>query len=157
VIKQLIFGLAAILFLAACGMMSAPLAAQPTAIPTLTPPSAITQDPSITPVPALGGKPSGDLLVWVFSNPNPPSPGDNTFEAVVTDASGQPITDAVVTFDINMTNMNHGKNVVAASSVGEGRYSGVVHFLMPGPWRVLVGVQRAGQTEAVQFDFMVNG
>jgi hypothetical protein len=156
-IKKLSFGLGAVLFVAACGMMSAPLAEQPTAIPTLTPPSSITQDPSITPVPALGGKPSGDLLVWVFSNPNPPNTGDNTFEAVVTDANGTPVSDANVSFDINMTNMNHGRNVVTASSLGEGRYSGVVHFLMPGPWRVIVGVERAGQTEAVQFDFMVNG
>lgn len=155
-VKKLILGLATMLLLAACGMMSAPLAEQPTAIPTLTLASPATQDPTVTQVPALGGKPSGNLLVWIFSDRNPPVRGDNTFEAFLTDTNGQPITDATVSFDINMTNMNHGKNVVTAPSLGEGRYSGVVHFLMPGPWRVIVGIERAGQKNTVRFDFMVN-
>jgi hypothetical protein len=154
-IRKMISGLAAILLLTACGMLSAPLAEQPTAIPTLTPAVSVPQDPALTQVPALGGKPSGDLLVWIFSNPTPPTRGANTFEAFVTDANGHPITDATVTFDINMTNMNHGKNVVAASALGEGHYSGQVHFLMPGPWRVIVGIERAGQINPVRFDFMV--
>jgi ABC-type glycerol-3-phosphate transport system substrate-binding protein len=154
--KKLVLGLAALLLLAACGMISAPLPEQPTAIPTLTPAISSTKDPSVTQVPALGGKQSGDMLVWIFSDPNSPIRGDNTFEAFVTDSNGKPITNATVTFDINMTNMNHGKNVITASSLGNGRYSGVVHFLMAGPWRVIVGVQRAGQTKTVRFDFMVN-
>jgi len=155
-IKKLILGLAAMLLLAACGMMSASLAEQPTAIPTLTPALSATQDPTVTQAPALGGKPSGDLLVWIFSDRNPPVRGDNTFEVFVTNANGQPITDATISFDINMTNMNHGKNVVTASSSGNGYYSGKVHFLMAGPWRVIVDIEHAGQTDAVRFDFMVN-
>jgi len=95
-------------------------------------------------------------MVWVFSNPNPPIRGTNTFEALVTDAKGQPVSDAALSFDIDMTNMSHGKNVVTASALGEGRYRGDVHFLMPGPWRVIVGIDRAGQTSTVRFDFMVN-
>ena len=155
-IKKIILGLAAVLVLAACGMSSAPLAIQPTAIPTFPPVSSATQDPAVTPVPVLGGKPSGDLLVWISSNRNPPIQGDNNLEALVTDSKGQPITDATVSFDLNMTNMNHGKNVVTATSLGAGRYGGAVHFLMPGPWRVIVGIQRAGQTSTVRFDFTVN-
>jgi hypothetical protein len=154
-IRKIILGLTMILVFTACGMMYAPLAEQPTPIPTLTPDLSIPQDPAMTQVPALGGKPSDDLLVWIFSNPNPPTRGANTFEAFITDANGQPITDATVTFDINMTNMNHGKNVVTASSLGEGHYSGDVQFLMPGPWRAIVGIERAGQINPVRFDFMV--
>jgi hypothetical protein len=154
-IKKLVLGLAAI-FLTACGMMSAPVAEQPTPIPTLTLVPPATQDPTVPHVPALGGKQSGDLLVWIFSDPNPPLRGDNTLEALVTDSQGQPITDATVSFDMNMTNMNHGKNVVTATALGGGRYSGAVHFLMPGPWRVIVGIERAGQTTPVRFDFTVN-
>ncbi len=151
-IKKLVLGLAAI-FLTACGMMSAPLAEQPTPIPTLALVSPAAQDPTVTRAPALGGKQSGNLLVWIFSDPNPLLHGDNTLEALVTDSKGQPITDATVSFDLNMTNMNHGKNVVTASALGGGRYSGVVHFLMPGPWRVIVGIERAGQSNTVRFDF----
>jgi hypothetical protein len=155
-IRKLIFGLVTISSLAACGMVSVSLPEQPTALPTLTAASSITQDPNITPVPALGGKPTGDLLVWLFSDPNPPVRGDNTFEVLVTGVNGRPISDAAIAFDINMTNMNHGKNEVTAAPLGEGRYRGVVHFLMAGPWRVIVGIDRAGQTNNVRFDFMVS-
>jgi hypothetical protein len=154
-LSKLLVGLAAML-LAACVMLPAPSVDQPTAIPTLTPASSSPQDLTVKQVPALGGKPSGDLLVWIFSDPNPPIRGDNIFKAIVTDSNGKPITDATVSFDINMTNMNHGKNVVTAASLGEGRYSGNVFFLMPGPWRVIVGIERAGQTDTVRFDFTVN-
>ena len=152
--KILIAGIAALL-LASCGMMPAPSVEQPTPIPTFTSADSTAQDPAANQVPALGGKQSGDLLVWIFSDPNPPSRGDNTLEALVTDSNGQPITDATISFDIDMTNMSHGRNVTAASSLGDGRYSAELHFLMPGPWRVIVGIERAGQTTTVRFDFMV--
>lgn len=75
---------------------------------------------------------------------------------MIFDADGQPVSDAAISFDIDMTNMSHGKNVTAAESLGDGWYSGEVFFLMPGPWRVIVGVERAGETTTVRFDFMVN-
>ena len=130
----------------------------PTAIPTLTPASASTPNakPTVVNQPALGGKHSGEILIWIYGNPNPPIRGSNTLEVFVADTNGKPITDAKVSFDIDMTNMSHGKNVVVASSLGEGRYNGNVRFLMPGPWRVIVGVDRNGQTEKVRFEFNVN-
>ena len=153
-INKLILMLMALL-LASCGMMSAPLAEQPTPIPTFASADSSAQDPAANQVPALGGKQSGDLLVWIFSDPNPPSRGATTLEVLIADLDGKPISDATISFDIDMTNMSHGKNVTAASSLGDGRYSGDVHFLMPGPWRVIVGIERAGQTITVRFDFMV--
>jgi hypothetical protein len=156
VLKKLFFGFVILLFLVACGMMSGTLPEQPTAIPTLTLASSAAQDSVVMQVPPLGGKPSGNLLVWIYSDPNPPNSGDNTLEVFVTDVNGQPINDATISFDLNMTNMNHGKNVVTASSLGNGHYSGDVHFLMSGPWRVIVGIEHAGQTDTVRFDFMVN-
>jgi len=154
-IRKLFLGLATIL-LSACGMFSTSSLEQPTALPTLTLSSSAAQDSSVGQIPALGGKQSGDLMVWIFSTPNPPMRGDNNFDALITDSNGQPVTNAYVSFDINMTNMNHGKNVVTASSLGEGHYSGVVHFLMPGPWRVIVSIENAGQTTILRFDFTVN-
>jgi len=55
-----------------------------------------------------------------------------------------------------MINMSHGKNVVEATPMGEGYYAGDVNFLMAGPWRVLVAIERTGQTSTVRFDFDVN-
>jgi hypothetical protein len=155
-IRRLIAGLAAMLLLAACGMLSPLSMQQPTPIPTLTPTLSATQNPSGAQVPTLGAKQSGNLSVQIFSKPNPPIQGGNTLETLITDSNGQPVTDATVTFDLNMTNMNHGENIVTASSLGAGRYSGHVSFLMPGPWRVIVGIAHAGQTNTVRFDFTVN-
>jgi hypothetical protein len=148
-IRKLLLGFI-LLTLTACAGNSAP---QPTAIPTLAPATGAAADSKAAP---LGGKQSGDLSVWIYSNPTSPIRGTNTFEAVIADANGQPVTDAKVSFDIDMTNMSHGKNVVAATATGAGRYSGKVSFQMPGPWRVLVAVERAGQTSTVRFDFNVN-
>lgn len=95
-------------------------------------------------------------IVTLSSAPNPPTWGRGTLEAVVTDAAGGPITDAQVLFDLDMTNMNMGKNIVAAVSQGEGRYIGQVRFSMPGPWRVIIRTIRPGQaSEERRFDFNV--
>ncbi len=154
-VHKLILGVMMIV-LTGCAMMQGNSVIPPTPIPTFTPSTSTTLDPNATQAPALGGKRSDDLFVWIYSNHNPPIRGDNTFEVFVADANGQPITDAKISFDINMTNMNHGKNVVEATSIGEGNYKGIVSFLMPGPWRVLVAIERSGQTNTVRFDFNVN-
>ena len=159
--KMNILSLAFMLALSGCGIVNAfQRVTPPTAIPTFTPDLSITPgamaNPTLVNQPALGGKRSGELLVWIFADRNPPVRGDNTLEVFVTDANGQPINDAKVSFDIDMTNMSHGKNVVTASPLGEGRYTGQVFFLMPGPWRVIVGIDRGGQTDNVRFEFNVN-
>jgi hypothetical protein len=128
--------------------------AQPASAPAAN--AAASPDASAPLTLVLGSKQAGDLKVTLFSAPAQPIRGDDSLKVSVTDANGQPITDATVTFDIDMTNMSHGKNVVTASSSGDGSYSGKVFFLMPGPWRVIVGVQRAGQQSTVRFDFNVN-
>jgi hypothetical protein len=158
--KKIILGITISLVLSGCVVLgSFQKVTPPTAIPTLTPAPASTTSPTKAAVvnqAALGGKQSGELLVWIYGNPNPPIRGANTLEVFVADATGKPITDAKVSFDLDMTNMSHGKNVVTASSLGEGRYNGSVNFLMPGPWRVIVGVDRNGQTEKIRFEFNVN-
>lgn len=105
--------------------------------------------------PALGSTQSGDVTVSLFTSPAPPARGQGTLVAFVTDAAGQPISDAAVSFDIDMTNMSHGKDVVAATPSGGGYYSGDVFFLMPGPWRVIVGIESDGHETSVRIDFMV--
>lgn len=122
--------------------------------------------PAAAPTPAIGppagtlgggSKQTADYSILLLGTPNPLARGGATLEAVVTDAKGQPVDDARVTFDLDMTNMSHGKNVVAAAFKGAGRYTGVVNFMMGGPWRVIVGVERAGlPAQTVRFDFSVN-
>ncbi len=107
----------------------------------------------------LGGssRKIGNWTVALFSSPNPPIRGSNILEALVTDPLGKPVTDATVSFDIDMTNMSHGKNVVTAKSSGNGRYAGTLFFMMPGPWRVIVAIASPGQPAASErFNFTVN-
>ncbi len=99
----------------------------------------------------------GSHNVTLFSSPNPPRRGSNTLQALVTDANGAPVTDVQVAFDLDMTNMSHGKNVVQAKLTADNRYSGNVSFVMPGPWRVIVSLARSGATvETGRFTFNVS-
>ena len=55
-----------------------------------------------------------------------------------------------------MTNMSHGKNVVKTATAGDGHYAGQVRFMMGGPWRVIVVIERPNQTPiSARFNFNV--
>jgi Cu(I)/Ag(I) efflux system membrane fusion protein len=98
-----------------------------------------------------------DLVVVLTGNPVMPIRGRNMLDVLITDDSGKPITDAQVAFDLDMTTMSHGANIVPAQSSGNGHYAGQVSFVMPGPWRVITVIQRPGKpAERVRFNFNVN-
>lgn len=105
---------------------------------------------------ALGdGLRAGEYVVWLTSAAEPKR-GAAQLEALVLDKDNQPVTDAAVSFDIDMTNMSHGKNVVKTTAAGDGHYAGDVHFMMGGPWRVIVTIERANQTPVnARFNFNV--
>jgi hypothetical protein len=106
---------------------------------------------------SLGEIKTAGYVVRLSSSPAPPIRGVNSFEVQITDASGKMIDDAKATFDLNMTNMNHGKNIVGATPFGGGRYRGEVRFMMPGPWRAIVRIERPGNPAVdLRFDFKVN-
>lgn len=105
---------------------------------------------------ALGdGLRAGEYAVWLTSA-DAPKRGTARLEAVVLDKDNQPVTDATVSFDIDMTNMSHGKNVIKTTAAGDGHYAGEVHFMMGGPWRVIVVVERPNQAPVnARFNFNV--
>ena len=101
--------------------------------------SALAQAPA-------GQKPTVDIMLT--SKPSPPKTGDNTFEVMVKDASGKPITDAEVSaqfFMAKMGNMPEMKNTVTLKHEKEGRYVGTGQVMMAGKWDVTVSVKRAGK------------
>lgn len=136
--------------LSSCVSLSASSIPEPTSAPAGVPVSSSLPQSS-----SLGTKLNGNLSVQLFSTPSPPAGGNNSVRALVT-ISGQPVSDAKVSFDVDMTNMSMGKKITPAVSSGEGLYSGQVLFSMLGPWRLIVNVERAGQTNSVRFDFYVN-
>ena len=104
-----------------------------------------------------GSKQIGNYTVWLVSAPNPPVRGNNTFQAVIADADGDAVNDATVSFDLNMTTMNMGRNLATATRQGAGHYSSAVFFSMGGPWRVIVAIQRVGQPSVNgTFNFSIN-
>jgi hypothetical protein len=131
---------------------------QAPSVPTTLPLSTPTASGSLALAPGtLGNKKSVNFVVRLSSNPTPPIRGIGTLEAVVTDANSQPINDAQVSFDLDMTTMSHGKNIVPAEPAGQGLYSGQAFFMMPGPWRSIVVIERPGQPPVqARFDFRVN-
>ncbi|MBI5082417.1 MAG: hypothetical protein HZB17_14115, partial [Chloroflexi bacterium] len=80
--KKIILGITISLVVSGCVVTGAfQKVTPPTAIPTLTPASAApttsATKAAVNQV-ALGGKQSGELLVWIYGNPNPPIRGANT-------------------------------------------------------------------------------
>ena len=79
--------------------------------------------------------------------PDPPVAGENTFEATVTDADGQPVTDAEVSARFFMAampamNMPEMQNTTTLSHQGGGRYQGTGQVVMAGAWTVTVTATR---------------
>jgi hypothetical protein len=121
-----------------------------------TPPAPSQGAPGAELPAVLGERKTANLIVKLSANPNPPIRGLGTLEAIVTDAAGKPVTEAQVSFDLDMIAMSHGKNVVTALSQGQGRYLGRVRYMMPGTWKAIVRIERPGQAaEDLRFDFNV--
>ena len=150
----LIVGLGLILF-TACAEVPSATVVQSTSVPNITTPSISTTNTASIKVPASGVKQAGDLRVWIINNPSPPKAGNCTMDAYVVDSKGQPVSDAKLTFDLNMTNMNMGRNTVTPTLLGAGHYTSRVFFSMRGPWRVIITIVHAGKTNTTRFDFTV--
>jgi nitrogen fixation protein FixH len=88
------------------------------------------------------------LNIMLTSKPSPPKTGDNTFEVMVKDAAGKPVTDAEVTamfYMAKMGNMPEMKNNVTLKHQKEGTYVGTGQVMMAGKWDVTVSVKRSGK------------
>ncbi len=158
--RYLILSLLLVAVLALLAACAATPSLQTPTVSALTPaPASVSaQQSALAPAgPTLGSQRSGDLQAWLSSDPVQPKRGEAQMDAFLLGAGGQPVTDAKVTFDIDMTNMSHGLNQVVAEPAGDGHYRGQVHFAMPGPWRVIAIVERPGQeTAKMRFEFTVN-
>jgi hypothetical protein len=96
--------------------------------------------------PTAGQKSTLDIMLT--SKPSPPKTGENTFEVMVKDAAGKPITDAEVSALFYMGAMGampEMKNTVTLKHQKEGRYVGTGQVMMAGKWDVTVSVTRAGK------------
>ena len=83
----------------------------------------------------------------------PPSGHDTTFTLHVSDAAGRPITGATAQVSLEMTFMDMGTNVVHLQDRGNGNYTGVGQFTMPGDWdcHVIVKLNQKQQTQLFHY------
>jgi nitrogen fixation protein FixH len=62
--------------------------------------------------------------------------GNANFIISVKDEKGQPVKNATVAFDLNMTAMNMGTQQGTATPQGDGTYAATGKLTMRGPWKV---------------------
>lgn len=96
-------------------------------------------------------KPAVDIML--MSTPSPPKLGDNTFEVMLKNADGKPVTNAEVSVAFFMAampamKMPEMKNTVALKHVKDGVYSGTGQVMMAGTWDATVTVKRGGKDVA---------
>lgn len=93
--------------------------------------------------------------VSLITDPNPPRLGSANFVITVKDEKGQPVKDAKVFFDLNMTAMNMGTQQGNATSQGDGTYAATGKLTMRGPWKVATKITMPDGKEMSK-DFMIN-
>ena len=93
--------------------------------------------------------PAKKLDIAFASSPKPTKTGDNTFEVIVKDAAGMPVTGEDVTVLLFMPampamKMAEMRNEVKLKHVGAGKYTGTGQVMMKGIWTVTVSVKENG-------------
>lgn len=96
---------------------------------------------------------SGDMIVSLTLNPNPPRAGTpSQFDVTLTDVNGKAIDDASITLDLTMPSMWMPPNQPAMEFVSAGKYSTTAPFTMRGEWRIEIIITRGSEKQSVFFD-----
>jgi hypothetical protein len=96
---------------------------------------------------------AGDLLVSLNISPYPPSSGGaSDFVVNLSDANGQPISDATISLDLTMPEMWMPANLLNLAAADPGKYQASGYFTMRGLWRIEVIITRGDQKQSVFFD-----
>ncbi len=115
--------------------------------PTLAPaaprpvPSASAVPGMTMPVTPPQPAPAAPAHIAASITPDPPRAGKaNTLTVTLSHADGSSDADATVTADVAMASMDMGTSHLTFTDAGVGRYTALVTFSMPGPWRVTLHV-----------------
>jgi hypothetical protein len=98
---------------------------------------------------SLAAAPAKKLDIAFTSAPKPTKTGDNTFEVIVKDAAGMPVTGDDVSVLLFMPampamKMAEMRNEVKLKHAGAGKYTGTGQVMMKGIWTVTVSVKENG-------------
>ncbi len=93
------------------------------------------------------------LVVSLVLNPYPPTGSQaSNFDVTLTDANGQPVTDANISLDLTMPSMYMPPNNFALEAGSGGNYQSSGRFTMRGQWRIEVIITRGSQKQSFFFD-----
>jgi mono/diheme cytochrome c family protein len=100
------------------------------------------------------------VTVTLTTRPSPPGLGQNTFEATVKDARGQPVADADVALLLLMpadpqTKHPEMRTEGKLNNVGGGKYTGIALVTMAGNWEVTVTARRNGKEIGRRTEWMM--
>lgn len=104
---------------------------------------------------STGNTGNNNVQVSLTTDPYPPRLGSANFIISVKDEKGQPVKDAKVFFDLNMTAMNMGTQQGSATSQGDGTYAATGKLTMRGPWKVATKITMPDGKEMSK-DFMID-
>jgi hypothetical protein len=102
-------------------------------------------------------KKSGDYIVQVRIDKNPPVTGKNKMEVSIKDNGGKDVTDAVVAIDYRMPAMPGmgAMNYKGNAGLKSGKYSAVLDFSMSGAWFVNIKITKSGKAQTVKLNIDV--
>ena len=108
------------------------------------------------------GNPSGlsstsNQQISLTTDPSSPTAGNVNFIITVRDEKGNPVKNAKVFFDVNMTTMNMGTQHGTANSQQDGTYTATGKLSMRGAWRIATKVTfPGGKVMDKNFDINAN-
>lgn len=95
------------------------------------------------------------LDIQIATTPDPPRMGANTFDVMVRQPDGTPVTDAEVTVDCFMAampamSMEEMRTTATLAHDADGHYRGDGQLMTPGNWQTTVTVRRGADTLATK-------
>jgi hypothetical protein len=90
---------------------------------------------------------TNDVRFMLVSDPQPPRRGRNTFTVTLAGQAGQPIADAQVSLEGDMSHPGMSPAFADAREVAAGKYQAMLDLNMLGDWTIVAHIQlRSGRT-----------
>jgi hypothetical protein len=99
-------------------------------------------------------KKSGDYIVQIKIDKNPPVTGENKMDITIKDTAGKNVTDATVGIEYGMPAMPGmgAMNYKATAGLKGDRYLATINFSMAGPSFVNIKITRGGKSQLVKLN-----
>jgi hypothetical protein len=99
-------------------------------------------------------KKSGDYIVQIKIDKNPPVTGENKMDITIKDTAGKNVTDATVAVDYGMPAMPGmgAMNYKTNTTLKNNSYQTTINFSMAGPWFINIKINRGSTKQTVKLN-----